>query len=726
MRATRDLWVVRCGLLGLLTWLGLLSPAAAAVTPLPLAGPNAPSVVVWNAGDSYSDGPLSDARLDQPVRFWRTAVRVTDVAQGIQQQTGVEVRFWPEDDVNRRVRMNLYLNPKTPPGLRELLVQLGWVLDCNLTCSDTEPRVYYLLGSGNTTSSVVALLRQARSEQEASAETATVTRRADMLVWLNRYQAALGLPRKEAVAQYRGVDDRLVLALVVPWRRAALQLLLSLPNGDLQQFLDGESLTAPYSDLSAQQRASLSAALKLSALPKASRIAFSQWVLKLVVGDEPDDSPRIRLQTDTMLIEKPSSPLSSHERVGVRRWLGERVSAEEESRLADEAGEEWRRNEQRTEESLQQEAAQRLAVAELSAEARAQLMGATLAWRPEQSYTLWQVQEAAAALTGLNVVSDSLCQPAQPIGELDTLDPEYQREERTWDARMHQLLEAYPDIGNGEAAPKEAREEWNALLKAYRAPHDFALMHWLALMCRDLGDGSALWVERGGTPEGSQWGSRGSFLRFRSTYRRFLPGLLLSDEVLAELQAVASPATGTDSSGHPSPSPGRNLDPKEATRLLALADDLQWRVARNLVYEDPTTPLGLTRQEALRSLSGTLATGVDVLRLLATFTPGQWEQLTTTGLNCQRDLSAAQQSLPAVREALRDLGGSRELPSPLSLADVTLVAVPVPADESHDPGSEIMFTSAGGGMGIIVAEPASKAPTPLPHLVPAPEPEGNQ
>jgi hypothetical protein len=90
----------------------------------------APDLTPWLPGESYPGGNQEDVRLDRPVQFWDTGVPAADVFATLTSQTGVALGFFPPDDENTRIYLNLYLNPKQPPTLRSLLVQIGWALDC--------------------------------------------------------------------------------------------------------------------------------------------------------------------------------------------------------------------------------------------------------------------------------------------------------------------------------------------------------------------------------------------------------------------------------------------------------------------------------------------------------------------------------------------------------------------------------------------------------------------
>ena len=89
--------------------------------------------VPWAPSESWEGGRQYDPRLEKTVRFWGAGMPLRDVFAGVKEQTGVEIGFWPAGDVNERVCVNLYLNPEKPPTLRELMAQLGWVMDCGFS-----------------------------------------------------------------------------------------------------------------------------------------------------------------------------------------------------------------------------------------------------------------------------------------------------------------------------------------------------------------------------------------------------------------------------------------------------------------------------------------------------------------------------------------------------------------------------------------------------------------
>jgi hypothetical protein len=84
----------------------------------------------WLPQQSWPGGRQDDARLERTVKYWGTGVPAADLFGAITRQTGVQLGFSPPDDDNARICLNVYLNPKEPPTLRDMLVQIGWVMDC--------------------------------------------------------------------------------------------------------------------------------------------------------------------------------------------------------------------------------------------------------------------------------------------------------------------------------------------------------------------------------------------------------------------------------------------------------------------------------------------------------------------------------------------------------------------------------------------------------------------
>ena len=80
---------------------------------------------IWSAGQSYQGDPQYDPRLEKPVKMWEAGIEVAAVFAEIEKQTGVKVTCSSPEDENARIPLNIFLNEKKPPTLRDFLVQVG-------------------------------------------------------------------------------------------------------------------------------------------------------------------------------------------------------------------------------------------------------------------------------------------------------------------------------------------------------------------------------------------------------------------------------------------------------------------------------------------------------------------------------------------------------------------------------------------------------------------------
>jgi hypothetical protein len=210
-------WRFRLLPVAVLLLLGLAAPAEAGVR---LYLPGGPSVVAWDPSESYAGKAEADPRLDRPVRIWRAGITLAEVFATAKQQTGVEIGFWPSDDLNTRLRANLYLNPDEPPPLRALMVQLAWVVGTSYAVTDgPAERAYFLM---STSIAGGAEYSAARRREERVQERELIWEAMDAK--LDEYRQALALSREELANRYRGTDDFMLLNLLDPARRAALRL----------------------------------------------------------------------------------------------------------------------------------------------------------------------------------------------------------------------------------------------------------------------------------------------------------------------------------------------------------------------------------------------------------------------------------------------------------------------------------------------------------------------
>jgi hypothetical protein len=318
----------------------LLSAAAApAATPLLRAGegPEGKALYLWDVNQSWPDGEEADARLDQPVRIWRTAVPLAEVFSQVRQQTGVEVRCWPPGDQNERIRVNLYLNQRQPPSLRELMAQLAWVVDSSFACSEGENKAYYLLsttlGKG-LAQDPQAMARAWRTEKVEQRKRAVVQLRAK----LEEYRAAFVLTREEAISRYQESDPGVLVHLLEPSRRAMVQFLLTLSPEQLARLAEAElGMPLRGGDLSPASQALLAVVFHMSAADIARATVYlellddglglSTWA---PAGDgSPDDRYAPEFWASVQQV------LSPADEVALRRELGEDISAEQEQGLVD-------------------------------------------------------------------------------------------------------------------------------------------------------------------------------------------------------------------------------------------------------------------------------------------------------------------------------------------------------------------------------------------------------
>lgn len=689
---------------------------AAEAIPLPLAGADAPKVVLWSADLSLPDGPLADSRLDQPIHFWRAGLSMLDVFTSIKAQTGVALQYWPPQVADRPARVNLYLSPSKPPPLRDVLAQLAWVLDCPVAITRTEPRGYYLVDTSPSPEAIQARLEERSAKEEAEERRSEERGKERIRARLKQCQAALRLSRKEAVKRFRHADDRLLLDLVVPSRRAGLQFLTSLPAQEVAYLLEQRARDREWTELTAEQRRYLLAAVRPPKGLPPYRIRLGAWPREVSFGGRVENEEEETL--GEVWLPSLDEPLDVTEEVELRRALGGKVSAAEERRLK-------ARSERAAEQQRQQQAEthrQRLlADPVLSPEARTRLLEARLAWSPDERYALWQLQEAAAARTGLHVVSDCYRQEPRQVYGFENLDPEFAAFMEGLDRQGEELARRYPQLeedGGPEALPEGARQEMAGLRARAAGPHALPLLYWFVLTCHDYFSHTYHLPGEGPDERGKEWGGGGGFLHFRTVYRQFWRGAMLPEAALARLQALESPRlTSVDLSGPNRPSIGSRVELAEAVRLASFGTRLQWSVGPSLVYEDPATRLGAARAQVRREVGTMLSDPSGLLRLLGTLSPEQWSRLRTTGLRCEDDLSPAQRASPAIQFALA-MAKSRRDPRP-TVAKLTLVAW----GATH--GGEITnvdFNYDGGTMDIGLSLASRTAPPamPLPRLVPMP------
>ncbi|MCJ7750453.1 MAG: hypothetical protein MUQ65_05095, partial [Armatimonadetes bacterium] len=490
-----------------------------------------PALVPWLPSHSYPDRSRPDPRLDKPVGFWRAGLPLDEVFAGLSEQTGVALAFYPPGDDNQRLRVTLYLNPNDPPSLRDILSQLMWTSDCALASEETgdpsAPYRYYLLST-----SIAAAAESRLSEDWQAAmdgfraewESRTPSRE-QIVAKLDEYGRALSLSQDELVATYYGVDDHLLAALLDPAGRASAGFLTGLEPNDLDTLFDGEQLTLDWTDLSPAQRNVLQPALRAPAWGRGrggdGDIDWSQTQPdQITIGgisrggaiisaqlppseDEPAGGRgrRGRFLMSPMLNLTGEGDLFPDEAITIRRALGETLTEDQARGLRREWGEARRDERRQQREDRAREAAEETISTEstLSPAAEALLSSLSLYLDPDIPLALWQVQQAVASASGLNLVSDAFYQPSRTL------------------TRARQLL--YPDHEGDLTA--------------------LQILGLSALATEDVGrlafssveDSSAGWV----------WQDAGAFLRFRSRARDLWRAAMLPPETEAWIDEWLDP-----------------------------------------------------------------------------------------------------------------------------------------------------------------------------------------
>src|SRR5574340_1259743 len=147
----------------------LLLPLRAHAAETAAASPaDDPVLTPWQSGQSYAGDAQGDARLDSPVQLWRAGLPLRQVFDELTRQTGVALDFWPADAPEGRVALTLYLNPKQPPSLRDVMAQLTWVVHSSFAFAEgpAESRTYYFLGTSTGAGVAEKLAADAAARQE--------------------------------------------------------------------------------------------------------------------------------------------------------------------------------------------------------------------------------------------------------------------------------------------------------------------------------------------------------------------------------------------------------------------------------------------------------------------------------------------------------------------------------------------------------------------------------
>ncbi len=601
---------VSCGLAG-------SSPAMVQGISFP-AGPQG-TVWIWQPDKSGEHGIQADSRLDRPVRFWRAGLTLAEVFAGVQQQTGVKLSFWPPDDLNTRTRVNLYLNPKDPPSLRALMVQLIWVTECAFAFAD-EPgeRVYYLLSAATTADAraKMAVAEVAKGPAEHLADIKETERRwqDESLARVKVYAAALRLSRDDLVEQYKERDDYLLYNLLDPKRRAAIALTCGLPEKDQEAIIragHSAGLTRDLGDWDANSRALIETIFGgergWGTSNRVRIVLLSDGIMSFVNAltikpeDEGDPSRWESLAHGGIGWGwSDEGELSPREQVALRRLLGEKISDEDErtyieQRKAVLVAEQQARNIDR---ENRRQGGNRV----LSQRMAGRLASAVLPMHFPNAYMLWELQKATAEATGLNIISDSFCDLPRPVRRVgaDHAQKDY---------------------------PLNALEALSASCTA-RSSRDEMLANW-----EDIEVVSAL---------GWEWGDAGDILRFRSLYRDIWRASLLPADVVERTNSWVEPYLTPEAMAK-----GRltiPVDPYEVIRVAGQLTTEQARYGKFLWYGDPADEKE-QRRLSFRYFAISEISWKPLYQLLSTLTPKQWELARGDGLRMGYDLSPDQRAM---------------------------------------------------------------------------------
>jgi hypothetical protein len=528
----------------------------------------------WLARESWPGGRQYDPRLARTVTYWGTGVPAAQVFASLTKQTGVPLDFFPPDDDNARICLNVYLNPKQPPTLRDLLVQLSWTLDCAWAVEGKGEHSRYLLLHTTLGDKVFEKIQQEsdaaarrRGEEESRAE---AERFAAALAKLPELRDALRLSRDEAIKRYRGKDDLLLLALLDPAYRAVAQLFTSLSGKDLIGIGPSTGISHEWEELSPEQQAWAQTVMKPAladlrdSVQKGWRSAdelwdplSGEWDLEVVfygadggfyvtitgTSRQPLANGRRRHRSLDNTTALALGPITEEQRpwldIALRRALGEQVSDEQAWAIQIQNDSRRQQEQQRT--LVEQQLA---SLCRLSPEAADRLRALNLPVEAGARYALWQVQEAVAARTGMHVISDHFAQPPRlPEDVLGALHPE---QEFASDALS--LLQA-------SCTALGEREQ----IRSGAGPFSYV----------------ARW----------EWGDAGEFLRFRSADRDAWRAAFLPAEAVVTLDSRLTPYLPRDPTT--ATSAAVPLDVRRTGALLARLDMMQRLWGGALAYGSP-------------------------------------------------------------------------------------------------------------------------------------------
>ncbi len=632
MRLGRLLVCTACALSGL--WAPCLASAETTgpAPPQPIARAIGP--VPWLIQESWPDGQQHDSRLDKTVTIWGAGISLAQVFNLVREQTGVTIVCWPAGDDNERICVNVFLNPKSTPSLRDLMATISWVTGCAFGFSDESgERIYYLLRT-SIKSGAMARRQASQAEMVFSSrqewQAREAVRVAEMPVRWGQYKAALSLSREQLVGRYKDRDNDLLLALLDPRKRALVEFLAQLPEGDLAELLRGGRIVRDWSQWSPEQRGDLQRLLDPQPLawshsgysPPAD-MAPSQWqddaAVSIVIGGASGsivasarkpvlngaspfggDYPKAFFAQTGIRLVPDDQPWLPEETMALRQALGQpdipwtelsdEFEAKQTARIDQIRGQFWR-------EKLRQQC-------RLSEEVKATLSQHTLPLDPAGSYSLWQVQEAVAVVSDISVVSDAFWQP-----------------ERSPADAMHVLCPREP--GKADA---------------------------LTVLCVMCGAREEEYVEGRHEPSVA-WELEGtsSLLRFRSLARDVWRAAFLPADTLGDLDRALEPyLVQAEQGGFSEHTAKLTLDLPVMSRIASRLDSFQVRYGGSILYGDPADPKEGCRRDLREAALEPLAAGDWVLPWLGALTDQQWARVWKEGLNWAHDLTPTQLTSPTI------------------------------------------------------------------------------
>jgi hypothetical protein len=549
----------------------------------------------WLPAESFADGKQADVRLDRPVRFWRAGVTLSDLFVDLTRQTGVTLRFSPPEDENRRICLNIFLNEKQPPSLREVMAQISWTVDCSFSISQEEGRQVYRLLSTDVGQAAKASAEQ-RHEERAQGR---VRLYSEIDKKLDEYRSALELSRDALIAKYRGKDDLLLLNLLDPALRAATRmacrhLTQSRPD-DWQQAVDIDCVARGYfipeqglapedcSDLQAfRGEASPWVRIVTTLLQNAS----AQVVVQASAGANPAELPVLARSPDpaiqvTIVSLPPSGRLSGRDEVRLRKCLGQPVPPEEEAGFV----KEWDASRKAAQEAKRRDEIERGRA--LSAEAKARLSGLVSRLTGTTDCAQWQWLEELAKASGYHVISDAF-------------------------------------TTGGPAVPVETKE----------GEPGIPLMSGLDALT-DPGPGGAFYLRN----PFWEWGDAGTFLRFRSTNRDLFRGALLPEEFLTWMDRLIRPYLPRDTEARTADFV-LPLDLHEWIQHMATLPEPAFRLGAEVSRAAPDDLAGNARHAVLEAVWGSVQP--ELIRFLGVLNDKQWTLLQGPGLTAPGDLFSDQ------------------------------------------------------------------------------------